>query len=191
MRQLGHHPVDVGWIVPRTWRLGTALIVLVSAELQRTRRRNQPTHDADLGRKLRQRALSSDRIIEQPWNRARGAGAWPARPSPSPRLAPRRRSAAAAPRCAVGSARGQHGRMEPGIVDGHAGHLSGDVGAQLPGGVAVVQGFQCLQHHHRGDHIGRHRRPSTFSLRGDQCRQRVAANSILANSSLRRGVSES
>jgi len=55
----------------------------------------------------------------------------------------------------------------PGVVQGQTRrHLPADPVAQGPGGVAVGQALEGLEHHHGGDHVGRNRRsPPT---RGEQ-----------------------
>ena len=51
--------------------------------------------------------------------------------------------------------------MEPLVIERQpGGHLPTQIGAQRLHRVAVRQAFQRLQHHHRGDLIGRHRRPA-------------------------------
>jgi hypothetical protein len=49
--------------------------------------------------------------------------------------------------------------VEPLIVQPQpAGDLPGDVAPQRADGLPVAQALQGLQHHHRGDHLGRDRR---------------------------------
>jgi hypothetical protein len=49
--------------------------------------------------------------------------------------------------------------MKPLVVQPQpAGDLPGDIAPRRAAGLSVAQAFQGLQHHHRGDHLGRHRR---------------------------------
>jgi hypothetical protein len=53
----------------------------------------------------------------------------------------------------------QHGGMKPLVVQPQpTGDLPGDVAPQRTDGLPVRQALKRLQHHHRGDHISRHRR---------------------------------
>jgi hypothetical protein len=49
--------------------------------------------------------------------------------------------------------------VEPLVVQPQpAGHLPGDVAPQRADGLPIAQALQRLQHQHRGDHLGGHRR---------------------------------
>ena len=108
-------------------------------------------------------ATASSKIVESSTRRPR-----PAAPrSPPPPGGPPRRSAAADPRRACGSPVHQHRGVEPLVVQAQpTGDLPGDVAPQRADRLPVRQALQGLQHHHRGDHLGRHRRvPAALPVR--------------------------
>jgi hypothetical protein len=59
-----------------------------------------------------------------------------------------------------------------------AGDFPGDVGLELAAGLPVGQPFQSLQHHDRGDHVGRHRGPAPIG--GEQIGEHVIREQLLA-----------
>ena len=59
-----------------------------------------------------------------------------------------------------------------------AGDFPRDVGLELAAGVPIGQPFQSLQHHDRGDNVGRHRGPA--SIGGEQIGEHVIGKQLLA-----------
>jgi hypothetical protein len=58
----------------------------------------------------------------------------------------------------AGAPVGEDGEVDPGMIQRQAGgHLPSDVAAQGIGGLAVGVAFELLEHHGRGDDLGRHR----------------------------------
>ena len=74
---------------------------------------------------------------------------------------------------------GQDRVVKPGVVQGQTRcHLPADAVAQGPGGVAVGQALEGLEHHHGGDHVRRNRRsPPT---RGEQVGEQLIGEQLLA-----------
>ncbi len=69
--------------------------------------------------------------------------------------------------------------MEPGVVQGQpAGHLPADAVGEGPGGVAIGQTLQGLEHHDRGHDVGRDRR--TAAARGEQVFEHLVGEQLLA-----------
>jgi hypothetical protein len=145
------------WIIPSTHRLARPVIVM-APKLDLARLRNEPTDPADRRDQLGDRVLGRDRILQD-----RGVQHPPTSTRKHPgglhHLAdgvedppwPGRGADAAAPIH-------QHGGVETLIVKAQpTGDLPGDVAPQRADGLPVRQALQGLQHHHRRDHLGRHR----------------------------------
>ncbi len=126
---------------------------------------DQPPHPADRRDQLGDRVLGGDRILQDG-----GVQHPPTPPLEHPGLLhdlsdrledpprPIRRSQTSPPVH-------QHGRVEPLVVQPQpAGDLPGDIAPQRTDRLPVRQALQGLQHHHRGDHLGGHRRvPATLA----------------------------
>jgi hypothetical protein len=173
------HSVEHGQCVvdqPRHQRLGGLkvvpgahwlawTVVVVGGQLDLTGHSHQPADPADRRDQLGDGVLGGDRILQD-----RGVQHPPTPPLEHPGLlhdltdrledppGPRRRADAVAPVH-------QHRGVKPLVVQPQpAGHLPGDVAPQRADRLPVAQALQGLQHHHRGDHLGRHRRmPTTLT----------------------------
>ena len=159
--QRSDHPLDVGRVVPRTHRLAHCALVVVGGQLQGTRLGHQPANNSDLRHHLGDRVLAGHGVVEH--GRVQGPPlAGSQHSGGTDHLAHRLEDALGTirPPQPVAPER-QHRRVEAGVVQSQPGrHLPGDAGPQLLDGISIGEPFQGLQHHNRGHHVGRHRRPT-------------------------------
>ena len=118
-----------------------------------------PTDGRD---ELGDRVLGGNRVVEQGGVKC-AASLPPQHPGRRDHLAHRLEDALGPRRAAQpGPPVGEDGRVEALVIQGKAtGHLPADAITKCTAGVSVGESFEGLQHHHRGDYIGRHRGPTT------------------------------
>jgi hypothetical protein len=155
--------LGVGVVPGAHWLAWT--VVVVGGQLDLTGHSHQPADPADRRDQLGDGVLGGDRTGQDG-----GVQHPPAASGEHPGLlhdltdrledppGPRRRADAVAPVH-------QHRGMQPHVVQPQpAGDLPGDIAPQRADRLPVRQALQGLQHHHRGDHLGRHRpMPTTLT----------------------------
>ena len=155
--QLGHQPLGVGGIAPVHHRRGRAQIAFAHRHLAQFG--NQPADPPDLVRHHRHSVLTGHSVVEH-----RGIEHPPSAASHSARhsdqLAHRvEHPIRAAARAQLVAPQSQNRGMERRLGQRQPCRgLPPHIGLQPPTRLTVRQALESLQHHHRSDHLARHRR---------------------------------
>ena len=163
-------------VVPGAHRLARRVVVM-SRHLHRGGFGDQSPDPADRRDQLGHGVLGGDRVIEQRRVQRPAASCPPTpRSRRSPR-GPRRRSARGARLTQPGPPIGEHRVVDALVIERQTRrHLPADVVRNAAGRVTIRQALQGLQHHHRGDHIAGHRRPTP--PRREQVREQLVGEQL-------------